>query len=281
MIIPIPQLYKDKFRNKIINWVLNSTEFETVKNNVESNRIAISQLQELVKYYGSGLSLPTKKLQVRVVGGYFDDYISSGFRAFNDIVREIQKVSPDLLNEKVRFLDFGSGPGRVTLAINKKLAQWDVVGCDIDNEAIEFAQSEYSVLGVNFHTVDPFGKTAFKDGDFKVIFGSSVFTHLPEDLQFIWLKELSRITEKGAILLLSIENKKSQVILNEEQRKIFFSKGFFFFEGYKTEGLPDFYRTTLHTHDYIYKVWSEYFEILHIEELGNMKHQDLVVCRKR
>jgi ubiquinone/menaquinone biosynthesis C-methylase UbiE len=281
MKLPVPQLLKDKFREKVIHWVLNSKEFETLNENVESNRVAISQLQELVKYYGSGIGLPSKKLQIRVVGGYFDDFISSGFRSVKDIVRELAKFSPEMLTGKAKFLDFGSGPGRVTLALNKSFPQWQMVGCDIDNETIEFAQSEYSSLGINFHTVDAFGKTAFSDGEFNVIFGSSVFTHLPEDLQHIWLAELSRIADKGAILLLSVENKKSRVILNKEQSETFDSKGFFFYEGWHTDGLPDFYRTTLHTHDYVHKVWSEYFEILHIEELGNINHQDLVVCRKR
>ena len=272
-----------KVKAKVIEWVRQSEEYEKLRNETSSNGVSIAQLADYVKYFKSGVHLPSEKLQRRVVGGYFHDYVASGFRAFNDIKRELTQHAPSFLdkNNECAFLDFGSGPGRVTMAVGQIMPHWKIWGCDIDNEAIEFAKNEYAPLGLNFETVQANGENSFLDNQFNVVLASSVFTHLSEEMQFIWLKELHRITAPGAILLLSVENRKALSVLKEDQLNIVKEKGFYFLEGWLTEGLPDWYRTTIHTHDYIKREWSKYFEILAITELGIMSHQDCIVCRKR
>lgn len=272
-----------KFKSKILEWIHQSDDIQELKKKSLSNEVAIAQLGDYVKFYKSGVNLPSEKLQRRVVGGYFHDYVASGFRGFNDIKRELSKHAPLFLNPSTDcvFLDFGSGPGRVTMAVGQMMPSWEIWGCDIDKEAIEFAKNEFQAIGLNFETVQENGTSPFSDNQFNVVLASSVFTHLNEEMQFIWLKELQRITAPGAILLLSVENKKSLSVLKNDQLKIVSEKGFYFLEGWLTEGLPDWYRTTIHSHEYINKEWSKYFEILEIVELGLMAHQDCVVCRKR
>jgi hypothetical protein len=49
----------------------------------------------------------------------------------------------------------------------------------------------------------------------------------------------------------------------------------------KTEGLPDFYQTAFHTHEYVQREWNKYFEIVNIKTKGIGQHQDAVLVRKR
>ncbi len=44
------------------------------------------------------------------------------------------------------------------------------------------------------------------DAEFNAVIGVSVFTHLPNRLQDIWLTELKRVTKPGGVLILSVHN---------------------------------------------------------------------------
>ena len=92
-----------------------------------------------------------------------------------------------------------------------------------------------------------------------------MFTHLPEEMQFNWLKDLKRISKKGAYLFLTVENEKCNRYLNSKQLAELSNNGFYFYEGRLTEGLPDFYRMAFHSHDYVRNNWSKYFEIVQEE----------------
>ena len=64
------------------------------------------------------------------------------------------------------------------------------------------------------------------------------------------------------------------------QQKIL-EKGIYYNEAVpETEGLPVFYRDTIHTCEYVRREWSRFFEILHYEKQGAEGHQDLILCRK-
>ena len=43
----------------------------------------------------------------------------------------------------------------------------------------------------------------------------------------------------------------------------------------------DYYRDVAHTPEYIYRVWSNYINIIDIIPAGMGHHHDLVVCRKK
>jgi len=40
---------------------------------------------------------------------------------------------------------------------------------------------------------------SYEDNMFDFVYSISIFTHLPEDMQFAWLQELQRITKPGGI----------------------------------------------------------------------------------
>jgi len=129
--------------------------------------------------------------------------------------------------------------------------------------------------------------TPFPDNSFAAIYGISVFTHLTQQYEELWLAELQRIARPGALLLLSVHG--GAAAANAGMLEHLFSPEFA--GGFTDLGRnPDidavtqgsgYYRNVFHQPGYIAKVWGRYFEIVTIEEgiIGN--HQDLVVARKR
>jgi hypothetical protein len=92
---------------------------------------------------------------------------------------------------------------------------------------------------------------------------------------------LHRITRPGAYLALSVHGPHYYQQISKDAVDVLNETGFYYLKVGNTEGLPDFYQATFHSHDYIRKRWSDWFEILHIAERGISNAQDGVLCRKR
>jgi ubiquinone/menaquinone biosynthesis C-methylase UbiE len=148
-------------------------------------------------------------------------------------------------------------------------------GCDIDNEAISWCQSNLQHIG-EFSTNKPLPNLPYEDDYFDIVYSISVFTHLPEDMQFEWLNELKRVTRKGGYLLLTTHG---EHLAPKRVQKTMQKHGFHYSVGDRTDGLPDFYQTTFHTDQYIKDHWQAYFDIIKIVKKGVHNHQDLVICR--
>jgi SAM-dependent methyltransferase len=183
-----------------------------------------------------------------------------------------------------RGLDFGSGSGRVLVPLHElclkhltssRPVEW--FGSDVDRQAVTWAQKNLSSTA-KFVANTAMPPLPFPDQFFDFIFSISVFTHIPEDMQFAWLAELSRVLKIGGLALvstLSLDLLKNA--LGEAQLR----KGFYYIDAGKgTDGLPRFYRDTHHSREYIEREWSRYFSIESFEEKGIAGHQDLVVCKR-
>jgi 2-polyprenyl-3-methyl-5-hydroxy-6-metoxy-1,4-benzoquinol methylase len=153
-------------------------------------------------------------------------------------------------------------------------------GTDIDREAILWCQRSLGDIG-EFSVNDDDPPLDQPDGYFDVLYAISVLTHLPEEMQFLWLGELERVLRPGGLAALSTHG---EGVLKERSRhrwKRLKADGFLYMQGGAVEGLPDYYQNAFHTHTYIRRHWSEYFEIEAILPGGIAGHQDLVLCRKK
>ena len=154
-------------------------------------------------------------------------------------------------------------------------------GTDIDSDAIGWAASHLSSLAtfsVNGYLPD----ASFPKDHFDLIYSISVFTHLPEDMQFAWLSELARITRPGGVLLLTIHGidltSEAGAADNARSR---LGNDFSYIVGDGTKGLPAFYQNTFHSDKYIMENWTRYFDVRRIARRSITQHQDLVVGQKR
>jgi SAM-dependent methyltransferase len=225
---------------------------------------------------------PPVHLRRRVHGA--DDRISfdSIGRIVADTLFEYLEIDDNIAH--FRALDFGVGCGRVLVPLDKLCrrrssfharVQW--YGSDIDREAIAWCQRCLAPVG-EFVVNDPTPPLPFDDQFFDFIFSISVFTHLPEDMQFAWLAELHRVLKVGGTAILSTLPM-SLAGKGVDESKL--SRGFYYSPGGKgTKGLPGFYQDAFHNRQYIEREWSRYFLIQNYKESGIAGHQDLILCRR-
>ena len=238
-----------------------------------------AQLQDSVQR-GGGLIPPPPYLQIRVSGSYYPHFVRHG-RALLDQLRNSLGSTGKDFSSFDSILDFGCGCGRVLAALHcERTPSQKIYATDIDSEAIGWCSANYpQVAEFSVNSVTP--PLAYSDHAFDFIYSVSIFTHLPEDMQFSWLQELRRVTKPGGYLLLTTHGGKHIEGLPDEQRHIVLEKGFYYWTVGNTEGLPDFYQTAYHTPEYIRQRWSEYFEIVAVHERALDGHQDIVICRAR
>jgi ubiquinone/menaquinone biosynthesis C-methylase UbiE len=72
--------------------------------------------------------------------------------------------------------------------------QW--YGTDIDAQTISWCQRHLGSIG-KFVLNDIRPPLPFRDQFFDFVFSISIFTHLPEDMQFGWLKDINRVLKTG------------------------------------------------------------------------------------
>ncbi|MBV8847969.1 MAG: class I SAM-dependent methyltransferase [Methylobacteriaceae bacterium] len=220
--------------------------------------------------------IPPRALRKRVHG---HTQLSS-FEAVGAAVSKniLDAVRPHIsLDASSRVLDFGCGCGRVLVYLE------DAVGCqmtgsDIDGEAIAWCRDNLGGFA-NFVQNGALPPLPLADARFDLVYSVSVFTHLPERMQFQWLRELQRVTRPGGFLLLTTRGI-DQVPLTWLQRLRFRMTGFVYVAGGKTPGLPDFYRNAFHSEAYIRRTCSRTFEILDFKPRGIAGEQDWILCRR-
>jgi SAM-dependent methyltransferase len=222
---------------------------------------------------------PPRHMQVRTVGGYVPGFLESGYSILDDL-EAVLKVAGTSLASFPRMLDYGCGSGRTTRALKTRFPAAEVHGTDIDPEAIAWLTRHCSRFG-EFRLAPHQPPTPYTDGFFDFIVGISVFTHLPEDMQFAWLKELRRITKPGGLLILTTSGKKNYVDLPPDLLRVVEERGFCYVDGGygQSISLPAFYQNTFHRPEYVREHWSRFFEVLDIQETRMQNHQDTVLLR--
>lgn len=245
----------------------------------ERSQVRYQQLADVVRQMG-GLIPPPEHLQRRVVGTFSPEFISSGETIVANLRQMLEHAGRDL-SSFTDILDFGCGCGRVTRTLHYHTrAGQRLYGTDIDPEAIEWCRKHYAAIAT-FDCNPHMPPTRYDDGAFDLVYSGSVFTHLPEDMQWTWLKELHRITRPGACLALTFHGVDYYRYLDRDAKAELERTGFVYRGSGHTPGLPAFYQTAWHSHDYIRKRWSEVFEVVHIAPRGLEGMQDIALCRRR
>jgi len=147
-----------------------------------------------------GLPVPPGRLRVRVAWtGDASWFLESGRRAEASIRAALarQGTAPEELGA---LLDFGCGCGRVT----RRWASLDgvgVAGSDTSVDAVAWCRRNLPFA--RFSVNGPAPPLAFADESFDLVYALSVFTHLEEEAQLAWMRELRRVLRPGGLLLVT------------------------------------------------------------------------------
>lgn len=208
------------------------------------------------------------------------------------------------------ILDFGCGCGR--LARMFKGFRGHYHGCDIDLRLVTWVKENLPFVKTDHSSVKP--PLPYKSNYFNTIISVSIFSHLKEFDQDLFLKELARITSPGGQLLLTIHGERA-LRRAQNESKIFdmisvdaekFNEGITTFaankhvfirqEGHLTTMPIDSSKELVLTgkaivepyeygisfipESYIYDHWSKYFKVIKIVKGGIHDFQDIVVLTK-
>jgi SAM-dependent methyltransferase len=159
-----------------------------------------------------GPPLPPRRLMVRVAGTADAEwFLRSGRAAYDAIVAHV----PLQGNESI--LDFGCGCGRVT----RYWADFNgsVAGSDVSLKAVDWCRENLGFASFLHNGLAPGLDTG--DNEFDLVYALSVFTHLPEELQLAWARELERVVKPGGFLLLTVHGQRYRDRLTEAERSHF------------------------------------------------------------
>jgi SAM-dependent methyltransferase len=250
------------------------------------NRVGVSRaLYEEVrrrKNYEIDQVLPPAFLRKRIHGSEdINTFEQAGRAVASDLVGYLKRA--DASGPEFRVLDFGVGCARVLTPLQdlsrkssspRETIHWH--GSDIDGQAIEWCRTYLGSRG-EFAVNDAMPPLPYADRFFDFVYSISIFTHLPEAMQFAWLKDINRVLKSGGAAVISTHsfgpprNRKGERLI---------ARGFLHGGGKGAECLPDFYQTSYHTREYIEREWSKVIAVESFIEKGVNKDQNLVLCRR-
>lgn len=223
------------------------------------------------------MKLPPKHLMQRVARTDDpEEYSRIGAEcalAFNAAVAEARK-------EPVRrLLDWGCGPGRVMAQVD--LSETELYGCDIDPEAISWAQD--NVPGCTFAVCQESPPLPYNSEYFDVVTACSVMTHLSRMTQRYWLSEISRVLTPGGLFVASVHGASlaERFRVDEGTLGAYGILDHYLDAAMNGIATPGYYRATIQTEDYTRTAWAGRFKVVTYQEHGVAGHQDLVVCVKK
>jgi len=114
----------------------------------------------------------------------------------------VSLVSPYCTLEQASILDWGCGPARIIRHFPDISGDSNTYsGTDYNEKTISWCKK--NIPGITFSINDLHPPLPYPDNAFNLIYGISILTHLSEENQFRWSKELYRISSSKGIVMLT------------------------------------------------------------------------------
>jgi ubiquinone/menaquinone biosynthesis C-methylase UbiE len=111
----------------------------------------------------------------------------------------------DLLKPGHKILEVGCGMGRMTWDLMQQ--GYDITGCDISNEAINYGLNKYEDINLQ---VQPAESLSYADNSFDMVLSFDLLEHIAEVDRHI--SEVTRVLKQGGFYLFQTPNKLSNIV---------------------------------------------------------------------
>ena len=191
------------------------------------------------------------------------------------------------LNQFHSILDWGAGVGRVARHVRDHFASDAELWC-VDVDGVNVEEAKNFVKNSICKPIPFYPPTDLPTDYFEFVYGISVFTHLSECAQEVWLQELKRVSRSGALLIMSVKNEFAAINSSANNGSLLRDLLLLgisdrWLDGNLGQQLDrkSYYRGTMHLTQYVREQWSRHFEIVDIVRRADVYVQDLVIMRRR
>jgi SAM-dependent methyltransferase len=209
------------------------------------------------------VSVPAPLMRYTANKDDFDNFQRGGHEVFTMFNLAAQRYGGKPIRQFNTVLDFGCGAGRVMQYVP---AGPRMFGCDVNAELVSFMHREFPDAEVYQNAFTP--PLKYAAGQFDLVYCFSVFSHLEEENERAWLKELSRVGGSGCLYLVTVHGDWVIEATLGSEREAAEKAGFYYRKALKRHGtamdFPEGYESSYHTSAYIRENWSRHFEILAI-----------------
>jgi len=246
--------------------------------------------------------MPEISIQETYTGGSGDPTLKEGFKAYK-IFKDCYETHVGPIGSCRAVLDFGCGWGRTIRFFLKDFPPEKLSGVDHAPQAIRICRETNKWC--KFTLIEPNPPTALASDSFGLIYLYSVFSHLPEEMHWMLLKEFNRLLVPGGMLIATTRARdfvhdckalRDDPQLNEkpdflrQTARIFvdvdatisaYDNGQYCYEGYGSEGRWSFWGEACIPKGYVERRWREIFDVCDYIDDRGANAQNIIVARKR
>jgi SAM-dependent methyltransferase len=249
---------------------------------------------------GDRRPIPPSRLRARTGRPGIGPFFASARQSADDLVLALHAAGRSL-PEFDAVLDFGCGCGRILQELSRRSDGGPrLFGCDVDADAIAWAQRSYPNLQLVSTGFNP--PLPYREDDFDLVYSSSVFTHLDAGGQRTWLEEFKRVLRPGGLAVISVYGEDafrgyrsgelvgvSRDFRDRLSRYESLDSAGIVFEPYERStwnnfnfvGVDEVYGMTFDGEAYVRREWSKSLDVTAVlPRSWWSSHQDLVILRK-
>ena len=248
----------------------------TIQQLIFSDPTTLTEVNVPVEWATDGLPVPAAALRYLVAGTIDVVWFLASGKLAAETVTDLLGRHGITWDQAKRVLDLGCGCGRV-LRHFKSIAGVTFYGRDCNTPAIRWCKRYLGDL-FDVNALEP--PLKYDKQSFDLIYAFSIFTHLTEALQIVWMSELPRILVSKGHLIISIRGNAYRNGLSSADRKRY-NQGHLVVKEPHIAGSN--YCNAYHPEDYVRRSLAREFEVIDFIPEGAKGNppQDVYLLRKK
>lgn len=147
----------------------------------------------------------------------YSDYYNDGKDTAKEIVQLF--LTHNQIHDKVKILDWGCGPGRITQHLASLIPQSILYATDYNPDYISWCKDNIENVEFSINAQSP--PLVYPNVFFDFVIGLSLFTHFSIRGHEDWFKEIYRITKNGGIVFITTQGRSYRRKLSEYEKEKF------------------------------------------------------------